>query len=74
MPYCLSCGNLRETVNGLCRQCQEDAEKRKDHPTTEEQAMTFEYLEQSAKSHRTKMAKAMRRAVRWAKVFGARWW
>jgi hypothetical protein len=24
MPYCLACGKLRKTTNGLCNQCIED--------------------------------------------------
>lgn len=31
MGYCLSCGKLRELVNGKCRQCNEDNLMRK-HP------------------------------------------
>lgn len=31
MGYCLSCGKLRDTVNGRCRQCNEDEQMRK-HP------------------------------------------
>ena len=31
MGYCLSCGRLRDTVNGWCQQCNEDNMLRK-HP------------------------------------------
>ncbi len=31
MRYCLYCGKLRETANGMCRQCAEDEYLRK-HP------------------------------------------
>lgn len=31
MGYCLSCGKLRDTVNGWCQQCNEDEQQRK-HP------------------------------------------
>ena len=24
MPYCLACGNLRDTIDGLCDQCRKD--------------------------------------------------
>ena len=29
MPYCMSCGKLRETVGGLCDQCRADRAKPK---------------------------------------------
>lgn len=74
MGYCLSCGKLSETTNGLCSQCYEDESLRKPKLKSKEGAMTFEELESSANSCNTPMAKAMRRAIRVAKVFGACWW
>lgn len=29
MPYCLSCGKLRDTIGGFCQQCRIDAATRK---------------------------------------------
>ena len=31
MPYCLSCGKLRDTVNGMCLQCRADEALRRTH-------------------------------------------
>ena len=29
MPYCFSCGKLRDTMNGMCLQCRSDESLRK---------------------------------------------
>ncbi len=75
MGYCLMCGNISETVNGLCPQCLEDEGKRKKESAMEgNRPATFAELDQCSRNLNTKMARAMRRAIRWARVFGARWW
>lgn len=75
MGYCLMCGNIAETVNGLCRQCAEDETKRtKGHAMESNRPATFEELDLYSRRATTPMAKAMRRAIRAAMVFGARWW
>lgn len=73
MGYCLMCGQLAETHNGLCRQCQEDEDKRAPkQPETAE--VTLESIEASARKCHTKISRAMIRAVAIAKAYGARWW
>ena len=49
MPYCLSCGKLRATGGGLCRECRDDMAVRK---------------KSEAQSHRAKVMRDLARERR----------
>lgn len=64
MGYCVSCGKLSDTHNGLCPQCSEDfSVNSRSVAMMEDREVDTAYLEHAARSCRTAMSAAMLAAL-----------